>query len=139
MEFRRVLFRSSTMKYLAIVLASLFALSAGAAEPAKAPAEKPAVKAEKPKAEHKKRRRKRIPPPKALSRTQKHLQALLAPSEAEDGDDDSYDDIDIYVSYRRPELVHETQQKDGDLNDHVRFRLWLARQLAMARYHELYG
>ena len=41
------------------VLASLFALSAGAAEPAKAPAEKPAVKAEKPKAEHKKKEAKK--------------------------------------------------------------------------------
>jgi hypothetical protein len=48
------------------------------------------------------------------------------------------DDEDIYVGYRKPEIVDKLKvvDVDDDLNDHVRFRLWLARQLAMKKYYE---
>ena len=35
------------------------------------------------------------------------------------------------------ELVDE--DSDSDLSDYVKFRLWLARQLAMAKYREKWG
>ena len=71
---------------------------------------------------------------------QLHQQQPQRLSEVDDGDDDGYDEIDFQVAYRRPELVHDkTKQNDGELNDHVKFRLWLARQLALAKYQEKWG
>lgn len=71
---------------------------------------------------------------------QLHQQQHQLASDIEDSDDDSYDDLNIYVAYRRPELVHKkTKLDDGDLSEHIKFRLWLARQLAMAKYQEKWG
>ena len=71
---------------------------------------------------------------------QLHQQQPQLASDIDDGDDDGYDDIDLHVAYRRPELIHDkTKLNDGDLSEHVKFRLWLARQLAMAKYHEKWG
>lgn len=70
---------------------------------------------------------------------QLHQQQPQPTSDIDDSDDDGYDELDIYVAYRRPELVHDKQPDDGDLSEHVKFRLWLARQLALAKYHEKWG
>lgn len=50
-------------------------------------------------------------------------------------------DEDIYVGYRRPELVKGTDlsDPDADLPEDIKWRLFLARQLAMARYREIWG
>ena len=70
---------------------------------------------------------------------QLHQQQPLA-SDLEDSDDDGYDDVDIHVTYRRPEIVHDKTKLDNDdLNEHIKFRLWLARQLALAKYQEKWG
>jgi hypothetical protein len=67
---------------------------------------------------------------------QLHQHQPLA-SDIEHSDDDGYDEITFHVSYRRPELVHnKTKLDNSDLSEHVKFRLWLARQLALAKYQE---
>lgn len=45
------------------------------------------------------------------------------------------DDEDIYVAYRRPELVHEdVANPDNDLSEDIRWKLFLARQAALLAY-----
>jgi len=69
---------------------------------------------------------------------------LLSNLSFDDEDDDDAEFVqDIHVSYRRPTLVNDQDEKetelDGELNDHIKFRLWLARQLALAKYQEKWG
>lgn len=45
----------------------------------------------------------------------------------------------LHVGYRRPELIHVQVADDLELSDYVKFRLWLARQLAMKKYEETWG
>jgi hypothetical protein len=88
-----------------------------------------------------KRQLQKVKPNLLQKRTQKRLlkqlsQPAVLASNLSDEDDDGYDEYDVCVSYRRPELVHEKHKLNGDLSDHVKFRLWLARQLALAKYQE---
>ena len=76
-----------------------------------------------------------------LKQTQK---PLLQPSNL--GLEDSDLIIDDEVTYGRNrrsaefgKLVDEAKADDTELSDQVKFRLWLARQLAMARYKEKWG
>jgi hypothetical protein len=62
----------------------------------------------------------------------------------DDDDDDDFDDFpDIQVAYRRPSLIpcdNKCHDHDEDnLSDHVKFRLWLARQLALKKFDEVHG
>jgi hypothetical protein len=51
---------------------------------------------------------------------------------AEDDDDDYYDNSpDIYVGYRRPELVDQTANVHDDISDEIKIRLLLARKRAL--------
>jgi hypothetical protein len=55
-----------------------------------------------------------------------------------EGNEDGYsiDDENIYVGYRRPEVVKDlkdTVADDEDLSDYVKTRLFLARQLALMK------
>ena len=43
----------------------------------------------------------------------------------------------LHVGYRRPEVIHNPV--DVEVSDYVKFRLWLARQLAMKKYEETWG
>ena len=54
------------------------------------------------------------------------------------GDDYGFliDDEDIYVQYRRPEIQDKDALDDEELSDYVKFRLFLARQLALAKFRE---
>jgi len=57
-------------------------------------------------------------------------------------DDSEYEfegDDYLHVGYRRPELIHVYFDEDVELSDHVKFRLWLARQLALKKYKETWG
>ncbi len=47
------------------------------------------------------------------------------------------DDI-IHVGYRRPELVKDDFVED-DLSEEIRWKLFLARQLALLKYREKWG
>lgn len=55
----------------------------------------------------------------------------------EDNDDGYYiDDEGLYVGYRRPELVKNNDIVDNnydELSEHIKFRLFLARQLALMK------
>lgn len=70
-----------------------------------------------------------------LRRTQKRLQ-LLSKHDLDDNDDIVVDDDVTFGRNRRStefgKLVHE----DIELSDYVKFRLWLARQLAMRAYEK---
>jgi hypothetical protein len=93
-----------------------------------------------------KRTLKVTPKPLPLKRTTKSLLTQLqlrSNFQVNDGDDDdSYDDIDIYVAYRRPEIVQGRAQiidDDEDLPEHIQWKLFLIRQLALAKYRETHG
>jgi hypothetical protein len=52
------------------------------------------------------------------------------------------DDEDILSGYRTPNVSRrdkDLEEDDTELSEHVRFRLWLARQLALKKYHEKWG
>jgi hypothetical protein len=67
-----------------------------------------------------------------LPRTLKPLSNLVF----EDDEVEFYDEyLDFQVGYRRPELITE----ESDLSDYVKFRLWLARQLAIRKHKEIWG
>jgi hypothetical protein len=53
-----------------------------------------------------------------------------------DDNDDDYDDVyqDIHVGHRRPRVIDEPESEE--LSEHVLFRLFLARQLALMKYKE---
>lgn len=55
-------------------------------------------------------------------------------SNLDDGDDIVIDDEDLYIGYRRPELVKNIILDDDDLSDYVLDRLRQARELAMEAY-----
>jgi hypothetical protein len=80
--------------------------------------------------------------------TKKLLQQLqlqlpqLSNLEIDDGDDDSYDEIDLQVAYPRPRIVEDdkaTDDDDAELSDYVTVRLAVARAKAMAKYRELHA
>jgi hypothetical protein len=56
---------------------------------------------------------------------------------ADDWGDDILDADDVITSYRRRDLT-KIEHEDG-ISDKVRWRLFLARQLAMLKYRELHG
>jgi len=67
---------------------------------------------------------------------------MLAPKihfRVEDDDDELDDELALQVFYRNPELVHQNDCDDVELSDKVKFRLWLARQLALKKYQEVWG
>lgn len=51
------------------------------------------------------------------------------------------DDEDIHVGYRKKNIEHSrvNVKLDSNLSPYISFRLFLARQLALARYHEIHG
>jgi hypothetical protein len=50
---------------------------------------------------------------------------------------DTVDDEDVIANaYRRPIEPNTIGNDDDELSDHVKFRLWLARQLALKKYYE---
>ena len=79
---------------------------------------------------------------RAAKRLQKQLAQVQthSPFNINDEDDDGYDEIDMYVGYRRPEVVRASKTTDDDeLSPYVTVRLALARAKAMAKYREVRG
>jgi hypothetical protein len=79
------------------------------------------------------------PKPLPLKRTTKSLLTQLQlRSDLEDSDDELNEEIELHISYRRPELVQDAEIVDDDeeLPEHIRWKLFLARQLALAKYRE---
>ena len=56
----------------------------------------------------------------------------------EEGDECFCEELALHVSYRRPELVQDTKivNDDEELPEHIRWKLFLVRQLALAKYRE---
>lgn len=72
-----------------------------------------------------------------MSRTKKQqyqLSQLASNLELDDDDTDGYDDVDVYVAYRRPTVVDENGEEP--LSDYVLDRLKTARILAMLAYNK---
>jgi hypothetical protein len=65
------------------------------------------------------------------------LRKSLIVSGVDPSDIDGITDEDIYVSYRRPELVKIDYKDDDDLSEDIQWRLFLARQLALLKYREV--
>lgn len=59
----------------------------------------------------------------------------LRPQPNEVEDDDYYEivELDLHRSYQRPKLI---EIDDEDLSDRIKFRLWLARNLALMRHNK---
>ena len=136
------------MKLVATLIASAFAVTAFAQAPAKKEEKKadakPAVTALvllHPAHLLPKPTPKVTPKPLPLKRTTKSLLTQLQlRNDLDGGGEDFANDIDIYVGFRRPELVKNgIVDLDNDLSDHVKFRLFLARQLALKKYQEVWG
>lgn len=116
------------MNKLILLLLSVFAAGAIAAEPVpayKLPSLVPVVKVK-------------------MSRTKKRQMNIYYASQAgeinnSDPDTDA-DDLDIYVGYRRPELAYDAAASDADtIPDHILKRLEAARQRAVNRHKELWS
>lgn len=77
-----------------------------------------------------------------LPRSKQKLLSLQRsnPDEIDDGDNDGYDDIDLHVAYRRPNLVPCDHHCDhNELSDYVLVRLAIARAKALDRYRTTHG
>jgi hypothetical protein len=74
-----------------------------------------------------------------LLKTKKVQQSLLIrkprPQPSNIDCNDEYDVVilDLHRSYQRPKLI---EIDDEELSDHIKFRLWLARNLALMRHKE---
>lgn len=81
--------------------------------------------------------KQRIKKPKLLRSNPTRLSLL----NAQDNDDDlSFDDDSLITGYRRRDLDKSAKLVPQDeLSEHVKFRLFLARQLAMMKYKEKWG
>jgi hypothetical protein len=82
------------------------------------------------------------PKPLQLKRTTKSLLTQLQlRSDFEDGDDCFCEEIDFHVAYRRPELVKDVDLIDNgdELSEDIRWKLFLARQLALIKYRNSKG
>jgi ABC-type oligopeptide transport system substrate-binding subunit len=56
------------------------------------------------------------------------------------GEEYEYETDDyVYVGYRRPEIVKDNIDDDSDLSDEIKWKLFLARQLALLKYKEKWG
>jgi hypothetical protein len=81
----------------------------------------------------------RIKKPKLLRSNPTRKSLIL--SGVDPSDLDGIDDEDIYVSYRRPDLVKDVKvyEPDEELPKDIQWKLFLARQVALAKYRELHG
>jgi hypothetical protein len=56
----------------------------------------------------------------------------------DDNDDTDYsDELDLQVGYRRSITI--VTEPDFEIDDYVKFRLWLARQLAVSKHQQVWG
>lgn len=83
--------------------------------------------------------KQRIKKPKLLRSNP--LRKSLIISGVDPSDLDGIDDEDVYVSYRRPELVKSQRiyAPDEELPEDIKWKLFLARQAAMMKYREIHG
>ena len=83
--------------------------------------------------------KQRIKKPKLLRSNP--LRKSLIISGVDPSDLDGITDEDIYVNYRRPELVKSEKiyEQDDELPEDIAWKLFLARQVAILKYREVHG
>jgi hypothetical protein len=82
--------------------------------------------------------KQRIKKPKLLRSNP--LRKSLIISGIDPSDIDGITDEDVYVSYRRPELVkNKLYETDDELPEDIQWKLFLARQVTMMKYREVHG
>lgn len=76
----------------------------------------------------------------SVKRSQKILaRAAVKPGSMDDNDSGS-DDFDIYVGYRKPEVVKKPVSPEPDeLSDYIQIRLLVARLRALQKYQETWS
>jgi hypothetical protein len=78
------------------------------------------------------------PPVKKIKITRSlYLHTKIQFGVSDDNSDDSGADLYLQTFYRPPKLVHD-QTNDYKITDKVKFRLWLARQIALKKYQEVW-
>jgi hypothetical protein len=81
-------------------------------------------------------RQQRLPKVSLLRKTTRKIQPRSNPK----GLDDSDYEINDEVTFGRNRQSNQFGKiVDDELSDHVKFRLWLARQIALAKYREVWG
>ena len=73
-----------------------------------------------------------------LRKTKRKSQPRSNPLDLDDSDFEVNDDI-TFGRNRRSAVFGRVVDEDLELSDHVKRRLWLARQLALAKYREVWG
>ena len=73
-----------------------------------------------------------------LRKTKRKSQPRSNPLDLDDSDFEVNDDI-TFGRNRRSAEFGRVVDEDLELSDHVKRRLWLARQLALAKYREVWG
>ena len=69
----------------------------------------------------------------------KQKQKPLLSNHVDDNDDIIVDDEVTFGRNLRSREFGKLVHDDVELSDHVKFRLWLARQLALNKYHKKWG
>jgi len=73
-----------------------------------------------------------------LRKTTRKTQPRSNPKDIDDSDFEFNDQV-TFGRNRRSAEFGKLIDEDLELSDHVKFRLWLARQLALAKYREAHG
>ena len=111
------------MRLIFAILICLFVFTAEASYHTTTPATAKVITVAK-----KSQAKKHIPLPRTLK--------PLARMDMDEDDDNYYDDMDLQVSYRRPDLVDNSELP---LSDYVTLRLANARRLALEEYRRIWG
>ena len=82
-------------------------------------------------------RQQRLPKASLLRKTTRKNLLRSNPRDLEDSDFEVNDEV-TFGRNRQSERFGKVVE-DDELSDHVKFRLWLARQIALAKYREVHG
>jgi hypothetical protein len=83
-------------------------------------------------------RQQRLQKVSLLRKTTRKSLLRSNPNDLEDSDYEINDEV-TFGRNRRGAEFGKLVDEDLELSDHVKFRLWLARQLALAKYREAHG
>jgi hypothetical protein len=79
----------------------------------------------------------RLPKVSLLRKTTRKSQLRSNPKDLEDSELEVNDEI-TFGRNRQSERFGKLVE-DDELSDHIKFRLWLSRQIALAKYREVHG
>jgi hypothetical protein len=82
-------------------------------------------------------RQQRLPKVSLLRKTTRKSQLRSNPKGLDDSDFEVNDEVTFGRNRQAKQFGNVVE--DDELSDHVKFRLWLARQIALAKYREVHG